>query len=202
MERTIKAGARQYEAFAGKVVYMHDYEAPEYELDAPCYKFRWRGFDLLPIDNFIIQTGKPASENPVFKEKLGDLVVYQNEKQYGCACGALAIPDIILYNEDKKCYYGLQFFGDAEQPSSGGITRYDENGRYLSRRYIKFDKSGCINEELTTCNKELYDFVNIMTDTFRNSDAYKLKKLRNQCKEISDKITRELDSQFDSEFDF
>lgn len=41
-----------------------------------------------------------------------------------------------------------------------------------------------------------------MTDTFRNSDAYKLKKLRSQCKKISDKITRELDSQFDSEFDF
>lgn len=163
MERTIKAGARQYEAFAGEVVYMGDYEAPEFdkELEVGYGAYNFKGFDMLPIKNFVVQTGKALTENPALNDDGGvsNVTLDNNVRHYGHYCGALAMPTIIMYNSENKCYYGLELLNQNNNSSDYSVTRYDDNGRYTSRRYISILKDNTVDEKYTTCSKKLYDFV-------------------------------------------
>lgn len=95
MERTIKAGA---------VVYMGDYEAPEFDKELEAYNFK--GFDMLPIKSFVVQTGKALVENPSLNnDGAGNVTLDNNVRHYGHYCGALAMPTIIMYNSDTRCYH-------------------------------------------------------------------------------------------------
>mgnify|MGYP004573776135 CR=1 FL=1 len=173
MERMIKAGSKKYEAFAGNVVYMGDYKAPEDELKAGYEAYHFKGFDMLPIKNFVVQTGKALEENPALDGEAGVLTVYNNVLNYGHECGALAMPTIIMYNNVEKCYYGLELWYEEKDYKKYGITRYDENGRYLSRRFITINNDGTVDKEFTTCNKKLYNFVFEMIRQCKERD-YKL----------------------------
>lgn len=162
MERTIKAGARQYEAFAGEVVYMGDYEAPEFdkELEVGYEAYNFKGFDMLPIKSFVVQTGKALVENPSLNnDGAGNVTLDNNVRHYGHYCGALAMPTIIMYNSDTRCYYGLELLNHDTRGNDYSVTRYDAKGRYTSRRFISILNDNTVDEKYTTCNKKLYDFV-------------------------------------------
>ena len=160
MERTIKAGARQYEAFAGDTVYMGDYKAPENELEAGYEAYHFKGFDMLPIRNFVVQTGKALEENPALNGEVGNVTLHKNIMNYGHECGALAMPTIIMYNNVEKCYYGMELWYEDAAYKKYGVTRYDANGRYLSRKFITIsNKDNRVDNEFTTCNKKLHSFV-------------------------------------------
>ena len=159
MERMIKAGSKKYDAFAGNVVYMGDYEAPEDELWAGYEAYHYKGFDMLPITNFVVQAGTALGENPALQGDIAGLTLYSNVKNYGHECGALAMPTIIMYNNVEKCYFGLELWHEGNDYKKYAITRYDENGRYLSRRFITINNDNTVDKEFTTCNKKLYNFV-------------------------------------------
>ena len=173
MERTIKAGARQYEAFAGKVVYMDDYEAPELdkETEATYDAFRFKGFDMLPIGSFVVQTGKALNDNPALNrdDDAGNLTLWNNVRKYKHECGALTIPHIIMYNEDKKCYYGLEYIGYNEDHHNGyKLAKYDANGRFTGSRLVDIDKEHKITDE-STCSKGVHEFVYEMISEYEKN---------------------------------
>ena len=58
LDRKIKPGDKMYEPFTDRIVYFWDYTIPEDDMSASYEEFRFKGFDMLPITNSIVQTGK------------------------------------------------------------------------------------------------------------------------------------------------
>lgn len=181
---------KKYKPFTDKVVYFWDYKFPDDEMNAPYDAFRFKGFDMLPITNSIVQIGKSFDYRPGCDFSLSELVYKNNMEKYGHACGAMCVPNIVMYNNDMQCYYGLGY----ESGGINGITyyiviKYDENGRYISsRRAVVRDYK--VIEEKSTCNKKLHGFIIDMIREYESSPAGYIEDLLVENDRLRNKVER------------